>query len=150
MQSFLQRARHFFLCLKKEIGPPAAYTASIQIFRANRYCFVIKQKRFVYIVCMSGGGSKTNDGDSSGSSCCSGGSMKQETLQWWKKEATAKKKEGADQSKHASSTACQGPISPKSSHGNQQHASSPTKLEPPSPALQDTQADNKSKTSTQI
>jgi hypothetical protein len=30
------------------------------------------------------------------------------------------------------------------------HASSPTKLEPPSPALQDTQADNKSKTSTQI
>jgi len=131
MQIFLQRARHFFLCLKKEIGPPAAYTASIQIFRANRYCFVIKQKRFVYIVCMSGGGSKTNDDDSSGSSCCSGGSMKQETLQWWKKEpkhrTSGKKKEGAE-SKHASSACTQGPISPKSSHGNQQHASSPTKL----------------------
>ncbi|KAJ6931965.1 hypothetical protein NC651_007607 [Populus alba x Populus x berolinensis] len=87
-------------------------------------------KRFVYIVCMSGGGSKTNDDDSSGSSCCSGGSMKQETLQWWKKQATGKKKEGAE-SKHASSACTQGPISPKSSHGNQKHASSPTKLESP-------------------
>ena len=75
---------------------------------------------------ISGGGSKTNDHDSSGSSRCSGGSMKQETFQWWKKEpkhrTSGKKKEGAE-SKHASSTACtQGPISPKSSHGNQQHA----------------------------
>ena len=76
--------------LKKKLGPPwHIQRAYIQIFRANRYCFVIKQKRFVYIVCMSGGGSKTNDDDSSGSSCCSGGSMKQETLQWWKKGTEA-------------------------------------------------------------
>ncbi|KAL9351133.1 hypothetical protein Peur_058388 [Populus x canadensis] len=96
---------------------------------------------------MSGGGSKTNDDDSSGSSCCSGGSMKQETHF----NGGRRNRQGRRKKELKASSACtQGPISPKSSHGNQQHASSLNRLEPPSPALQDPQADNKSKTSTQI